>query len=89
MSLLRHNLAILSQRCHGASVYLGRQSRDVQAINGKPDELVLKVLTPKPDAGGCDDEIEILRKEGDVLANIQGHPNTNGYDVGIAIATSL
>ena len=81
MSLLRHNLAILSQRGHGASVYLGRQSRDVQAINGKPDKLVLKVLILKPDAGGCDDEIEILRKEVDVLPNDQGHPNINGFTV--------
>ena len=64
-----------------ASVYLGRRSRDAQAINGEPDELVLQVLTPKPDAGGCDDEIEILRKEVDVLANVRGHPNINGFTV--------
>ena len=51
---------------------------DAQDIDGEPDELVLEVLTPKPDAGGCDDEIEILRKGSDRLAKVQGHPNIKG-----------
>ena len=52
---------------------------DAQYIDGDPDELVLEALTPKSDAGGCDDEIEILRKGSDGLAKVQGYPNIKGF----------